>query len=213
MLDARPGERRRVAPSPLHVVLGRDLEKIDGEAAAPFALERGRLRDEVVEKLPPQTEAYAPDTAHKIFFFESPEQVPAPQLASPPPMAGFFFAAVVTGLAAAAGVATVAGAAGAGAAAAATGAALDVGAAGAAGAAAGAADGAAAAAVSAFAPQLFAEHEAAPVAGADAAGFTSVAFTGWGSAPPQARAVVALMAARMVTKWSMERLGLMDRFS
>src|SRR5262249_26232697 len=51
--------------------------------------------------------------------------------------------------------------------------------------------------------------EAAPAAGAAAGGFTSVALTGCGCAPPQATTVLAPSAARTFTNLSIERLGRM----
>jgi len=74
-------QRRRKSAAPTHVVFRRDFEEIDGEPT------QGRGLHQLVDELPAKAEADATNR-HRIFFFISPEHVPAPQLASPA-LAGF----------------------------------------------------------------------------------------------------------------------------
>jgi hypothetical protein len=153
----------------------------------------------------------------------SPEQVPAPQLASAAGFGaaarlavGFFFggvdaAAVLADAAGAAesvaaGVAEAAGAVAA--AAVVAGAVAGVAAAFVAGA------GDSAAGAVAFPPHPFDEQDACAPAGAwEAAGFTSLACTGCGWLPPQATMALVPMAASTALRFSIDRFGRMTRFS
>ncbi|MGH7269828.1 MAG: hypothetical protein ACREJ3_05300 [Polyangiaceae bacterium] len=144
---------------------------------APLDLTSFGPSDKLVDEVPAQAETYAADPrGHKIFF-APPEHVPAPQLASPLAPAFFFLWTILCGATLTAALSAVA----AGVAAEATGAAVVgvslVGGVGALGAAEEAA-GAAGAPAHLPAAHLPAEHEAWPAADAEAAGVTSVAFTG-----------------------------------